>query len=78
VTIGVNKKSERGNAVLEFALGFALLWALFSGLYQFGYSFFVYNAVMTSVANAAQLGSKLTCDTGNPSQFTDAVKNMVV
>lgn len=76
--ITANKKSERGNALLEFALGFALLWALFAGLYQFGYSFYVYNAVMTSVENAAELGSKMTYDTANPSRFTTAVTNMVL
>jgi Flp pilus assembly protein TadG len=73
-----NIKSERGNALLEFALGFAVLWALFAGLYQFGYSFYVYNAVMTSVQNAAELGSKMTYDTANASQFTTAVTNMVL
>ena len=73
-----NKKSERGNALLEFALGFALLWALFAGLYQFGYSFYVYNEVMTSVENAAELGAKMTYDTANPSNFTTAVTNMVL
>src|SRR5579864_6385474 len=73
-----NKKSERGNALLEFALGFAVLWALFSGLYQFGYSFYVYNALMTSVANAAELGAKMNYDTSNTSKFSTAVTNMVV
>jgi Flp pilus assembly protein TadG len=74
----VNKKSQRGNALLEFAIGFAVLWALFSGLFQFGYSFYVYNALMTSVANAAELGSKMNYDTSNTSQLTNAVTNMVV
>jgi Flp pilus assembly protein TadG len=73
-----NKKSERGNALLEFALGFAVLWALFAGLYQFGYSFYVYNQVMTSVENAAELGAKMTYDTASPSNFTTAVTNMVL
>lgn len=74
----IKNQSERGNALLEFALGFSLLWALFAGIYQFGYSFYVYNSVMTSVANAAQLGSKMTYDTANTSQFTTALQNMVV
>src|SRR4029077_2486257 len=72
------KKSQRGNALLEFALGFSLLWALFAGVYQFGYTFFIYNRLMTAVTNAAAVGSKLTYDTGNTSQFTDAVTNMVL
>ena len=74
----IKNKSERGNALLEFALGFSLLWALFAGIYQFGYSFYVYNTVLTSVANAAELGSKMTYDTASPSTFTTALQNMVV
>jgi Flp pilus assembly protein TadG len=71
-------KSERGNALLEFALGWSILWALFAGIYQFGYSFYVYNTVLTSVANAAELGSKMTYDTASPTTYSDALKNMVV
>jgi len=74
----IKNKSERGNALLEFALGWSVLWLLFAGIYQFGYSFYVYNAVMTSVANAAQMGSKMTYDTASPSTFTTALQNMVV
>ena len=62
----IKNKSERGNALLEFALGWSILWALFAGIYQFGYSFYVYNTVLTSVANAAELGSKMTYDTASP------------
>src|SRR5579864_1235861 len=72
------KKSERGNALLEFALGWSILWALFAGVYQFGYSFYVYNTVLTSVANAAELGSKMTYDTASPATYSTALKNMVV
>ena len=74
----ITKKSERGNALLEFALGWSILWALFAGIYQFGYSFYVYNTVLASVANAAELGSKMTYDTASPSTFTTALQNMVV
>ena len=74
----ITKKSERGNALLEFALGWSILWALFAGIYQFGYSFYVYNTVLTSVADAAELGSKMTYDTANTSAFTTALQNMVV
>ena len=63
---------------MEFALAFSVLWALFVGVYQFGYTFFVYNRLVTAVANAAALGSKMTYDTANASQFTTAVTNMVL
>jgi Flp pilus assembly protein TadG len=71
-------KSERGNAMLELALGFSILWMLFSGVYQVGYAFYVYNVLMMSVTDAAELGSKLDYDTGSPDSFNTALKNMVV
>ena len=74
----IKNKSERGNALLEFALGWSILWALFAGIYQFGYSFYVYNTVLTSVANAAEMGSKMTYDTASPTTYSNALKNMVV
>jgi Flp pilus assembly protein TadG len=74
----VRQKSERGNAMLEFALGWAILWLLFSGVYQIGYSYYVYNTLMLSVADAAELGAVLDYDTASPSTYTTALKNMVV
>ena len=56
----IRKNSERGNALLEFAVGWTVLWFLFAGVYQFGYAFYVYNVLLTAVANAAELGSKIT------------------
>ncbi len=76
--MSARKRTQRGNAVLEFALGFSVLWALFAGLYQFGYSFYVYNRLQTAVADAAELGAKMTYDTGNASAYTTALQNMVV
>jgi Flp pilus assembly protein TadG len=72
------KQSQRGNALLEFAIGWSILWFLFSGVYQFGYAFYVYNVLQTQVANAAELGSKLSYDSGNPTVYTTALQNMVV
>ena len=64
--------------MLEFALGFFVLWAMFAGVYQIGYAFYVYNALLASVADAAQLGSKLGYDTASPSTYSTSLKNMVV
>jgi Flp pilus assembly protein TadG len=72
------KKSESGNAILEFAIGWTVLWFVFTGVYQFGYGFYVYDVLQTAVANAAELGSKMTYDTGNPSAYQTALQNMVV
>jgi Flp pilus assembly protein TadG len=72
------RKSERGSGILEFALGFSLLWTLFAGVYQAGYGLYTYNVLLTSVADAAQLGSKLGYDTASPSSYTTALTNMVL
>jgi Flp pilus assembly protein TadG len=65
-------------AAVELALGWSVLFLLFSGVYQFGYAFYTYNALVSSVANAAELGSKMDYDTANPSTFTTNLQNMVV
>lgn len=51
---------------------------MFAGLYQFGYSFYVYNRLQTAVADAAELGSKIDYDTSNPDTFQQKLQNMVV
>ena len=73
-----DKAARKGSALVEFALSFALLWALFSGVYEFGYTFWKYNALMTAVSSGAAFGSKRSYDTANSSAFTTAVQNMVV
>ena len=74
----LRKTSECGNAMLEFALAWSILWAMFAGVYEIGYAYYVYNVLMTSVANAAELGSKLGYDTASPASYSTALKNMVV
>ena len=72
------RRSERGNAMLEFALGFSVFWMLFSGVYQIGYAYYIYDRLAVATTNAAELGSRLTYDTSNPSAFTTSLKNMVL
>jgi Flp pilus assembly protein TadG len=74
----IRRKSERGNAMLEFALGWSILWLMFAGVYQIGYAYYVYNVLSVSIANAAEFGSRLSYDTSSPSTYTTAVTNMVL
>jgi Flp pilus assembly protein TadG len=72
---------ERGNALIEFALSFFLLFAVFSGIFQFAYSFYVYNALVTAVREGARYASLKPYEstTTTPSSaFQAAVQNMVV
>src|SRR5215469_15201247 len=74
----IRRKKERGNAVLEFALGWSILWTVFAGVYQYGYAFYVYNRLMTAVSNAAELGAKIGYDTGDTNAYTTTLQNMVL
>ena len=77
----LRRKREGGNTILEFAISFCLIFWTFSGLTQFGYSFYAYDLLMNSVRNGARYASNypyssttLTPDT----TFSNNVKNMVV
>jgi len=74
----IRRKSERGNALLEFALGFSLLWMLFSGIYQIGYAYYIYDRLTVATADAVQLGSRLPYDIGSPNTFKTTLQNMVL
>jgi hypothetical protein len=54
------------------------MWMLFSGVYGFGYSFYVYNRLLTAVVDAAALGAKLDYDTSDPAAYSTALQNMVL
>ncbi|MEO8129910.1 MAG: TadE family protein, partial [Bryobacteraceae bacterium] len=78
LTPPIKCRSRRGTALIEFALGWAVIWIVFWGLFEFGYAFYSYNVLLTSVNNAAELGSRMTFDAGNPDAFITAIKNIVV
>ena len=64
---------------MEFAFGWTILWALLAGVFQFGYSSYQYNVLLTAVANAAELGSQLDYDRGDPQgSIVVPVTNMVL
>ena len=70
-------RRRRGNVIIEFALGFAVLWACFTGVLQYGYTLWIYSGLVAAVQNGAMHASRATYDTRNLS-FQTEVKNMVV
>ena len=70
-------RSRRGNVIVEFALGFAVLWACFTGVFQYGYTLWIYSGLVSAVQNGAMHASRATYDTRDLS-FQTAVQNMVV
>ena|SRR5258707_736319 len=77
-TLVKRQSGKRGNAVLEFALTWALTSILFTSVFQYGWSMFIYNELMTSVTNGAIYASTLKYDSQSSSAYTTAVQNMVV
>ena len=74
-------RDRSGSAMLEFAIGSAVLVSAFTGTFQFGYSFLQYNNLENAVERGAKYASVATYDsaTSTPSTaFQTAVQNMVL
>src|SRR5712692_3517565 len=75
------RHGERGNAMLEFAIGATTLVSIFAGTFQFGYTFYQYNLLKNAVENGTTYAALKTYDssTSTPSNnFKTAVQNIVV
>jgi Flp pilus assembly protein TadG len=74
--------SRRGNAMLELALASTILIYVFTGVFQFGYSMYLYNelesGVRAGVRYASLAGISNNADSSIPAAYTTAVQNMVV
>lgn len=78
---GLLTRDRRGNAMVEFALAFGLLFPLLSGAFQFGYAFHIYNEIQTAVRAGARYASMRTYNspTSTPSEdYLAAVRNTVL
>jgi Flp pilus assembly protein TadG len=67
--------------MIEFSLAAALLVPCFIGIFEFGYAFYTYNALLAAVRAGARYASLATYDsaTATPTQsYANAVKNTVV
>jgi Flp pilus assembly protein TadG len=74
-------RNRDGTAMLEFAIGSGILVAVFTGTFQFGYTFLQYNNLQNAVARGARYASLVPYDSTNetPSAaFQTAVQNMVL
>lgn len=74
-------RHRSGNAMLEFALGAGILTTVFTGTFQFGYTFYQYNNLTNAVNNGARYASVLLYDGSTstpPSSYLNAVRNVVV
>jgi Flp pilus assembly protein TadG len=75
----MTRRSPRaGSALIEFAGSLILLSAVFAGVFQIGYTFYTYNALVNSVRAGARYASMQPRETGSDPAVGKAVRNLVV
>lgn len=76
-----SRRTRSGSALVEFGISFAVLISVFTGTFQWGWTFYQYNVLKTAVNNGARYASlrpyDATTTTPCPS-FQLAVQNMVM
>jgi Flp pilus assembly protein TadG len=79
------RRTQGGHAILELAIGSGIFLALFTGAYQFGYTFYVYENLVSAVRAGARYGAisvydiaVATVDSAPSSTFTTKVRNVTV
>lgn len=74
-------KRERGHAMLELAVSAGVMVSCLVGTFQFGYTFYNYNQLVTAVGNGARYAAQRTYRTGSDQDVelgNAAIRNMVV
>jgi hypothetical protein len=75
------RRRQSGNTIVEFAVTSALMVGMFTGMFQYGYAFWAYNALVNAVRNGARYGSNSpysSLNTTPDADYSDRVKKMVV
>jgi Flp pilus assembly protein TadG len=75
------KARQKGSIFIEFALSSLVLFAVFTGAFEFGYAFYAYNTLVNAVREGARYASLKPYDSASStpsSAFNTAVQNMVV
>jgi hypothetical protein len=77
----MKRGGERGHAMLELAVSAAVMVACLSGTFQFGYTFYVYNQLVTAVGNGGRYAATRTYRAATPQDVERgraAIRNLVV
>ena len=75
------RASERGHVMIELAVCAAVMVSFLAGTFQFGYTFYIYNQLVTAVGNGGRYAAQRTFRAATQ-QDTErgnaAIRNMVV
>jgi Flp pilus assembly protein TadG len=73
----MRRRTQKGHAMLELAISAGVMVTCLSGTFQFGYTFYVYNQLVSAVGDGARYASVLPA-TPDPEERKAAIRNMVV
>jgi Flp pilus assembly protein TadG len=74
-------RKQSGSAMIELALSAGVMLAFLGGTFQFGYTFYAYNQLVTAVGNGARYAAMRTYRSASPQDIEkgrEAIRNMVV
>jgi Flp pilus assembly protein TadG len=71
-------RGRRGHAMLELAVSSAVMVTCLAGTFQFGYTFYVYNQLVTAVGNGGRYAATRTYRAADDQDSIRAIRNMVV
>jgi Flp pilus assembly protein TadG len=74
-------KNERGHAMIELAVCAGVMVSCLAGTFQFGYTFYIYNQLVTAVGNGGRYAAMRTyrgASDGDLEKARAAIRNMVV
>ena len=56
----MNRRQQRGHVMLELAVAASVMVSCLAGTFQFGYTFYVYDQLVTAVGNGARYAAQRT------------------
>jgi Flp pilus assembly protein TadG len=74
-------RGQAGHAMIELAFSAAVMASCLAGTFQFGYTFYVYDQLVSAVGNAGRYAASRTYRTATPEDLEKgraAIRNMVV
>ena len=77
----MKRARQSGHAMLELAISAGVLLTFLGGTFQFGYTFYIYNQLVTAVGNGARYGAQRTYRAATPEDVekgSQAIRNLVV
>jgi hypothetical protein len=77
----MTRRTQKGHALLELALSAGVMITCLAGTFQFGYTFYVYNQLVSAVGNGGRYAAQRTYRAATAEDIEKgkiAIRNMVV